>query len=67
MQQKLLQINANKVSQLDIAKLFALFQQDMSFTDGYLQLAEDPDGFAVARQQWLQQGIEAMARGDKQF
>jgi len=60
--QKLLLIDSNNVSQADIAKLFAHFQQDASFTDGYLQLAEDPDGFAVARQQWLQQGIETMAR-----
>jgi len=60
--QKLLLIDSNNVSQADIAKLFAHFQQDASFTDGYLQLAEDPDGFAIARQQWLQQGIETMAR-----
>jgi len=63
--QKLLQLDANNVSQADIAKLFAHLQQDVSFTDGYLQLAEDPNGFAVARQQWLQQGIEMMARCNK--
>ena len=51
--QKLLQIDKARVLQSEIASLFAHFEQDLSFTDAYLQLAEDPDGLAEARHDWL--------------
>ena len=58
--QKLLQIDKARVLQSKIASLFTLFEQDPSFTDAYLQLAEDPDGLAEAREDWLKRGIVKM-------
>ena len=58
--QKLLQIDKARGLQSEIASLFALFEQDLSFTDAYLQLAEDPDGLAEAQHDWLKRGIVKM-------
>ena len=58
--QKLLQIDKARVLQSEIASLFALFEQDLSFTDAYLQLAEDPNGLAEARHDWLKREIVKM-------
>ena len=58
--QKLLQIDKARVLQSEIASLFTLFEQDPSFTDAYLQLAEDPDGLAKAQGDWLKRGIVKM-------